>query len=136
MSEVFHSHVGVVHLKVLNLSDSEQFYDYFYQVLTLNKKDKTGDYVGYWGNFGILLTEQKNHLINVQNDFKTGIAKLSIFVSDKNKVDEVYHELSQYGYHFEWKPQDFDYSKGYYSTCIADPDDNQIEIYYAEPSED
>ena len=133
MSEVIQSYIGSVHLKVLNLEDSEAFYDRFYQVMSIDRKDKNEDYVGYWGNFGIVLTEQQNHLINVPNENKTAIAKISIFVSMKDMVDKIYTEMHKHGYLIIWKPQPFEYSKGYYSTCIADPDDNYLEIFYSEP---
>ena len=124
------SHVSVFPLKCIFLYKSEKFYDHLFKHLHLERKDTQENMISYWSDFGIILQQQDQFLVDVEHYLKVGVFQISVNVSTKEAVDTIYQEMKKGGFKIYWEPKIFDYAPGYYSTCIHDPDDTLIEVVF------
>ena len=130
MSEEFRPYLATISLKVVQVSESELFYDLLFEKNLDAKKDISKNTITYWGPVGLMISEQKSIASNPDPDYRLGFTQISIRVGSPAVVDQIYKEIVSYKYSCSWKPRTFDYSDGYYSTCLFDPDYNKIEVFY------
>ncbi len=130
MSEEFHPYLASISLKVVQFSESEQFYDLLFKKVLDAKKSISKNTISYWGPIGLIISEQKDIVSNPDPDYRLGFTQISIRVGSPDIVDQIYKEIVSHKYPYSWKPRSFDYSDGYYSTCLFDPDYNKIEIFF------
>lgn len=123
------TYLSKITLKVLNLKESENFYDLVFKYLPLNKKEKVFNDIHYWSSFGLMLSQQDDIVHMTSGSNRIGIVEYSIFISEKAVVDKIYQKLKEEKYKIFNKVEYYDYSPGYYSFKILDPDDNVVEFY-------
>lgn len=69
----------------------------------------------------------KENLNNVTKELhNAGYIHIAFSVGSRNKVDELTELLENDGYKIISKPRTT--GDGYYESCVADPENNQIEI--------
>lgn len=132
MSKITNPYLALLSLKVVNIQESEMFYDVLFECLGPFEKKNDNNFLAYWGVIGLAISEQFDIVSNVEPDFRLGCYKYSIRVINKDDVLRIFKNLKKEKYPFSWEPKPFDYGPGYYSFCVFDPDYNQIEIFYVD----
>lgn len=126
----FSSYISMFQVDCLYLEDSEKFYSDLFSLLGEFRLEKSDNFTMLWGHFGILLQEVQELEHSKINIGRTGVKKINIFVSNRDKVDEIYQVMSDKSYDIVWEPKEESYAPGYYSLCLKDPDQVQIEIVF------
>lgn len=124
------THINLISLKVVDLVESEQFYDLLHEHLGLVKKETNNNDLVYWGTFGIQLSQLDKIFQNPEAKHRIGIVKVSIRVGTRELVDQLAFKMNENNFQIMSKPQAYVYAPGYYSVCLLDPDHNQLEIVY------
>jgi hypothetical protein len=125
-------HVNLLHIKSVDITESEVFFDILYKHIGLHTKRLDENGLFYWGPFGIMVTEQKDMLVHLEPYHRLGIVRISIRVGLKKIIDDLFYELKELRYQFAWEPKSSTYAEGYYSVCLKDPDENEFEILYTD----
>ena len=128
--ETGHNYLNLLSLKVLDLKESEIFYQVLFDHIGLVKKEVSEDFLSFWGPFGVMLREIKETKFMQEPEYRIGLDRVSVRVSSRLKVDDIFKSMSDSQFDISWEPKHFDYSPGYYSVGLFDPDENLIEVVY------
>ncbi len=126
------NYISKIELKVLNIKESESFYDSLFEFIPLKKKEDHANAFTYWSSFGLVISQQDRIKQFISHDHRVGVLSFSLFCSEKEIVDNLYKELGRQDYKIHSKPKFYDYAPGYYSFKVFDPDENLIEIFTTE----
>lgn len=114
-----------------NLDELTKFYtEYFYGVqdaeyLNPNTELKTR-FISFEGQTRLEIMTRPGLTEGQKNRYKTGFAHLSFSVGSKAEVDSLTADLFKAGCKVITPPRTT--GDGYYESCVADPDGNEIEI--------
>ena len=75
-----------------------KFYDHLFKHLHLERKDTQENMISYWSDFGIILQQQDQFLVDVEHYLKVGVFQISVNVSTKEAVDTIYQEMKKGGF--------------------------------------
>ena len=123
------TYLSKITLKVLNIKESQIFYDFVFKFIPLEKKEEIFNDIFYWSSFGLRLSQQDDIVHMTPGLKRIGVIEYSVFISDKNIVEEIYQKLKIENYRVVDELKRYDYSPGYYSFKAMDPDDNVVEFY-------
>jgi hypothetical protein len=123
------TYLSKITLKVLNIKESQIFYDFVFKFIPLEKKEEIFNDIFYWSSFGLRLSQQDDIVHMTPGLKRIGVIEYSVFISDKNIVEEIYQKLKVENYRVVDVLKRYDYSPGYYSFKVMDPDENVVEFY-------